>query len=246
VGGAVTIDVDGKGMVWASTPSGAVRFDPATEKFTEFKSTIPERNPKGSGATYGAAGDRDGNGWWAQMAMDTVYKADVASGKTIELKIPDVKVDHLFGEDRAFYEKVSDLGFNAPLPWSQGPRRMGTDKGADLLWVGNSYGSSWAKINTRTLETTIVPLPDPAMQAYHIAVDSKHNVWGNLWTADRIVRLDPATNKWTVFDLPVRGTEIRHIALHEKGDKVFVVVPVYRTSQMGVMTVRTEAELARR
>ena len=22
------------------------------------------------------------------------------------------------------------------------------------------------------------------MQAYHIAVDSKHNVWGNLWTAD--------------------------------------------------------------
>src|SRR5437764_1297814 len=45
VGGAVTIDVDGKGMIWASTPSGAVRFDPAAEKFTEFKSTIPERNP---------------------------------------------------------------------------------------------------------------------------------------------------------------------------------------------------------
>ncbi len=244
VGGAVTIDVDGKGMVWASTPSGAVRFDPATRTFTEFKSIIPERNPKGSGATYGAAGDRDGNGWWAQMAMDTVYKADVASGKTIELKIPDVRVDHLFGEDRAFYDTVSDLGFNAPLPWSQGPRRMGTDKSADLLWVGNSYGASWAKINTKTLETTIVPLPDPAMQAYHIAVDSKHNVWGNLWTADRIVRLDPATNTWTVFDLPVRGTEIRHIALHEAGGKVSVVVPVYRTSQMGVMSVRSEAELA--
>jgi streptogramin lyase len=82
------------------------------------------------------------------------------------------------------------------------------------------------------------------MQAYHIAVDSKHNVWGNLWTADRIVRLDPGTNVWTLFDLPVRGTEIRHIALHERGDRVSVVVPVYRTSQMGVMTVRSEAELA--
>jgi len=57
------------------------------------------------------------------------------------------------------------------------------------------------------------------MQAYHIAVDSKHHVWGNLWTADRIVRLDPATNAWTIFDLPVRGTEIRHIALHERGDR---------------------------
>ncbi len=244
VGGAVTIDVDGKGMVWASTPSGAVLFDPAAEKFTEFKSGIPEKNPRGSGATYGAAGDRDGNGWWAQMAMDTVYKGDVATGKAIEIKIPDVKVDRLFGADRAFYETVSDLGFNAPLPWSQGPRRMGTDKNADLLWVGNSYGASWAKINTKTLETTIVPLPDPAMQAYHIAVDSKHRVWGNLWTADRIVRLDPSSNTWTIFDLPVRGTEIRHIALLERGDKLSVVVPVYRTSQMGVMAVRSEAELA--
>ncbi len=244
VGGAVTIDVDGKGMVWASTPSGAVRFDPVAEKFTEFKSSIPEKNPRGSGATYGAAGDRDGNGWWAQMAMDTVYKGDVATGKAIEIKMPDVKVDRLFGADRAFYDTVSDLGFNVPLPWSQGPRRMGTDKNADLLWVGNSYGASWAKINTKTLETTIVPLPDPAMQAYHIAVDSKHRVWGNLWTSDRIVRLDPGTNTWAIFDLPVRGTEIRHIALSERGNKLSVVVPVYRTSQMGVMTVRSEAELA--
>jgi streptogramin lyase len=244
LGGAVTLDIDGKGMVWASTPRGAVRFDPVTEKFTEFKSNIPEKNARGLGATYGAAGDRDGNGWWSQMAMDTVYKGDIATGKAIEIKMPDVKVDRIFGEDRAFYETVSDLGFNAPLPWSQGPRRMGTDKNADLLWVCNSFGSSFARINTKTLETTIIPLPDPTMQAYHIAVDSKHNVWGNLWTSDRIVRLDPAASAWTVFDLPVRGTEIRHIALLERGDKLSVVVPVYRTSQMGVMTVRSEAELA--
>jgi streptogramin lyase len=244
VGGAVTIDVDGKGMIWASTPSGAVRFDPVTEKFTEFKSRLPAANPKGSGQTYGAAGDRDGNGWWAQMAMDTVYRGEVATGKATEIKMPDVKVARMSAEDRAFYESVSDLGFNSPLPWSQGPRRMGTDKNADLLWVGNSWGSSFAKINTRTLETTIVPLPDPAMQPYHIAVDSKHKVWGNLWTADRIVRLDPGTNAWTIFDLPVRGTEIRHIALLERGGRIFVVMPVYRTSQMGVMTLRDEAELA--
>jgi streptogramin lyase len=243
LGGAVTIDIDGKGMVWASTPRGAVRFDPTTEKFTEFKSAIPEQNTKGLAATYGAAGDRDGNGWWSQMAMDTVYKADVASGKAIEVRMPDVKVDRLFGEDRAFYEGVSDRGFNAPLPWSQGPRRMGTDKNADLLWVCNSFGSSFARVNTKTLETTIIPLPDPTMQAYHIAVDSKHNVWGNLWTSDRIVRYDPAANAWAVFDLPVRGTEIRHISLLERGDKISVVMPVYRTSQMGVLTLRSEAEL---
>jgi streptogramin lyase len=244
LGGAVTVDVDGKGMVWASTPAGAVRFDPVTEKFTEFRSAIPEKNSRGQGATYGAAGDRDGNGWWSQMAMDTVYKGDIATGKATAIKMPDVKVAPAFGEDRAFYDTVSDLGFNAPLPWSQGPRRMGTDKNADLLWVCNSFGSSFAKINTRTLETTIVPLPDPTMQTYHITVDSKHNVWGNLWTSDRIVRFDPASSTWTTFDLPVRGTEIRHIALLERGDKLAVVVPVYRTSQMGVLTLRSETEIA--
>jgi streptogramin lyase len=94
------------------------------------------------------------------------------------------------------------------------------------------------------METAIIPFPDSTMQAYHIAVDGKHNVWGNLWTSDRITKLDPSTNKWTLFDLPVRGTEIRHIALLEEGDKLSVVMPVYRTSQMGVMTIRSEAELA--
>ena len=244
LGGAVTMDVDGKGKIWASTPVGAVRFDPVTEKFTEFKSVTPAK--KGSGQTYGAAGDRDGNGWWAQMAMDTIGKGDVATGKSLELKLPAVTVgmDRIKAEDRAFYENFDGMSFNTPLPWSQGPRRMGTDKNADVLWVGNSWGATFARINTKTLETRIIPFPDPTMQPYHIMVDNNHNVWGNLWTSDRIVRLDPSTYTWTAFDLPVRGTEIRHIALLERDGKIKVVVPVYRTSQMGVMTLRREADLA--
>jgi hypothetical protein len=63
-GGAVTVDWDGKGDIWASAPDGALRFDPATETFTDFKSTT-FNTPNGKGITYGAAGDRNGNGWWA-------------------------------------------------------------------------------------------------------------------------------------------------------------------------------------
>ena len=155
-----------------------------------------------------------------------------------------MKVEGISAEDRTFYENVTDLGFNNPSPMSQGPRRMGTDKNADVLWIGNSWSATLAKINTRTLETSIIPFPDYTMQAYHIAVDTKHQVWANLWTSDRVAKLDPATNRWTTFDLPVRGTEIRHIALHERGDRIHVVVPVYRTNQMGVLTLRGEAELA--
>src|SRR5262249_36858730 len=104
-------------------------------------------------------------------------------------------------------------------------------------------GASLARINTKTGDTTIVPFPDKTMQPYHIAVDNNHNVWGNLWTSDQIVKFDPASNKWTTFELPVRGTEIRHISLADIGGKSYVVVPVYRSSQMAKMTVRSEGEL---
>lgn len=246
LGGAVTVDVDGKGKIWASAPDGAVRFDPVTEKFTAFKSLTPHPNPRGSGSTYGAAGDREGNGWWAQMAMDTIGWGDGASGEVAEVKLPPVQsaMDRLDPEDQAFYENFNELGFSVPIPWSQGPRRMGADKNGDVLWVGNSWGASLARINTKTRETTIIPFPDRTMQPYHIAVDSQHKVWGNLWTSDRIFRFDPDTNGWTTFDLPVHGTEIRHISLLEQDGRLQVTMPVYRSSQMGVMTVRSEAELA--
>jgi streptogramin lyase len=246
LGGAVTVDVDGKGKVWASAPDGAVRFDPETERFTDFKS-LSYKTARGTGMTYGAAGDRDGNGWWTQMAFDTVGKGDMASGKTIEVKLPVVQaeLDRITPEARALYDKFEDLSFNSPYPWQQGPRRMGTDKNADVLWVGNSWGGSLTRIDTKTLETTIVPLPDPtAMQPYHLVVDKNHNVWGNLWTNDQIVKYDPSSSKWTIFELPVRGTEIRHIALDERHGATQVILPVYRTNQMGVMRLRSEADLA--
>lgn len=243
IGGAVTVDVDTKGIVWASTPQGVVRFDPTSEVFTEYKSTIPDPNPKGSGQTYGVAADRDGNGWWAQMPMDTVYQADVKSGKVTAIKIPDVSTPPISTEERKFYESMSDLGFNAPLPWSAGPRRMGTDKNGDVLWAGNSWGASLAKIDTKTKNVEIIPFPDKTMQGYHAAVDKQHNVWANLWTSDRLAKYNPQLKEWTIFDLPVRGTEIRHIGLRDTDKGPEVVVPVYRTSQMGVLTVRSEAEL---
>jgi len=245
LGGAVTMDVDGKGKVWASAADGALRFDPVTEKFMGFKSLTPYQNPKGLAMTYGAAGDRDGNGWWAEMPMDTIGHGDAATGEVSEVKLTPVKgwMDRLPASERQYYTDFNEMTFNTAVPWSEGPRRMGTDKNADILWVGNSWGSSLDRINTHTRETEMVPMPDPTMQPYHVAVDSHHNVWGDLWSNDRIYRFDPAANKWTMFELPVHGTEIRHISLLERDGKLQVVMPVYRSSQMGVMTIRSDAEM---
>jgi streptogramin lyase len=246
-GGAVSIDYDGLGNIWASSPDGALRFDPANERFTEFKS-LTYKTPNGTGVTYGAAADRDGNGWWAEMTLDIIGKGDSETGKTVEIKLPPVQaeLDRLSAEEKAFYAGVNQLDFNMPFPWAQGPRRMGTDKAADVLWLGLSWGGSLGRIDTRTNALSFVPLPDPFLhQPYHVAVDSQHNAWTNLWTTDKLGKYDPSTGRWTLYDIPVRGTEVRFISLREHDGTIDVVLPLYRNSQVAVMTLRSEADLQR-
>jgi sugar lactone lactonase YvrE len=245
-GGATTVDWDGKGDIWASAPDGVLRFDPSTETFTAFKSTTLS-TPHGKGITYGAAGDRNGNGWWAEMIIDRVDRGDSATGKITELKLPAAPFDEaaMTQADRSFYDSYSAPDFNAPLPWNQGPRRMGSDKNGNVLWVGDSWGQNLDKINIDTMQSSLVPLPGPGvMQPYHITVDKNHDAWLNIWTSDVILRYDPKANKWTTFDLPTRGTEARYISLLEKGGKMEVVIPYSRTSKVAVMTFRSEADLA--
>jgi virginiamycin B lyase len=243
-GGATTVDYDGQGQIWSSAPDGALRFDPKTETFKEFKS-LTYKTPNGTGVTYGMAADRDGNGWWAEMTLDIIGKGDVASGKSQEVKLAPVKeeLDRVTPEARKFYETYNQPDFNNPFPWAQGPRRMGTDKKADVLWVGNSWGANLARIDTRTHETTYVPLP-AGQQPYHVAVDNSHNAWTNLWGADRVIRYDPKTQAWTAFDLPTRGAEPRYVSLLERdGQPTQVVLPYFRARKVAVMTLRSEADL---
>src|SRR5499426_3844021 len=170
-GGATTVDYDGKGKIWSSAPDGALRFDPDTETFTEFKS-ITYKTPNGNGVTYGMAADRDGNGYWAEMIIDTIGVGEGATGKPSEIKLPPVQaeLDRVPEELRKTYAGVFAPDFNTPFPWSQGPRRMGTDKNGDVLWIGNSWGGSLGRIDTKTKQLSFVPLPEN-LQPYHVTVD---------------------------------------------------------------------------
>ena len=246
LGGAVTLDVDGKGMVWASAPDGVLplrseggevhRVQVQGLQARERHSPTPTAPPATATATAG------GRRWAGTRSARPTSR----TGTTIEIKLPEIKseMDKLSPAQLAAYEKVTDLSNGNPLPWGQGPRRMGTDKNADVLWVGNSWGSSFARIDTKTNEVTMVPFPDKAMQAYHIHVDSKHNVWGNLWTNDQVVKYDPTAKKWTTFEMPVRGSESRHVSVYERNGTTQVVLPTYRSHQMFVLTLRSEADIA--
>jgi len=246
-GTAGTIDSDLNGNIWVTSPDGALLFNTKEEKFTEFKSVTYKGN-HGTATVYGLAADRLGNGWWLLMTQDLVDFGDVKTGKTTEFRLPPEKavMDSLTPEQRKFYESFQPPDFNAPYAWAQAPRRMGADKNGDYVYTGNSFGGTLAKINIHTKETTLIPLPNPeADQPYQVAVDNDHNVWTNLWSSDRVAKYNPATNQWTLFDLPTRGTESRYISILERpGQPMQVVVPYYRGRKVGVLTPRSEAEIA--
>jgi streptogramin lyase len=243
-GGANTVDYDGKGNIWSSAPNGALRFDPIAEKFTEFKS-VTFKTPNGTGITYGAAADRDGNGYWAEMILDTIGVGNGQTGAVSEIKLAPIKAqqDLLTPEEQKFYATYNQPDFNNPMPWAQGPRRMGTDKNADVLWIGDSWGANFARIDTHSHEVKLVPLPGE-QQPYHVAVDSNHDAWTNLWGADRVIRYDPNSGTWTAFDLPTRGAEPRYISLLERpGQDTEVAIPYFRARKVAVMTLRSQAEI---
>src|SRR3984893_4673812 len=241
---AGTVDVDGKGKIWATTGPGAVRFDPETKQFTEFKSSVYE-NADGIGSTYGLAADADGNAWWAQMNMDTMSKSDIKSGKVTQVKLSPVQdqTDLVTEEERKVYARAGST-WVIGVPWAEGPRRLGADKNGHVIWVCDWWGGNLAKIDTRSSKVTMIPLPRPdAQQPYQAQVDSNHNVWINLMNADEVMKFDPKSSKWVEFPFPTLGAETRYVSLLEKDGGLQVILPYSRARKVARMTFRTEKDL---
>jgi len=244
-GTAGTLDVDLNGNVWVTSPDGALLFDAAAEKFTEYKS-VTYKNQHGTATVYGLAADRIGNGWWLLMSQDLVDYSDIKAGKSHEFKLPAEtgEAEQLTADERKMYDTFQPPDFNTPFPWAQGPRRMGSDKNGDYVWIGDSFGGNLARVDIATKEVKLVPLPRPeSQQPYEVAVDRNHNVWTNMWSTDLIGKYDQGTGKWTLFDLPTRGSETRYISLLERDGKMQVVLPYSRTRKVAVMTFRSDADL---
>jgi streptogramin lyase len=236
-----SIDVDGHGKVWVGTDGGVIRFDSETKKFEKFFSL------KTNGRTYGVSGDPDGNGWWTEFAVDRVGTADPITGKVREVTIqpPWVKneEDLRTPEDREFYESigVKTWGSVHMHLGAQAPRRMAYDPNGHTVWVANFVGDNVASIDTRTLATRYYRSPFFGGMAYKVDVDNYGNVWTNLHSDDRLLRLEPKTGKWTAFQLPTNGCETRNVWVDRKRDEVWT--PCSRTNRVNRLQFRTAQEI---
>ena len=241
---ATSLDVDGKGKIWVTAGTGALRFDPDTRQFTEFKSTS-YFTPDGEGRTYGLAGDSQGNGWWAEMGIDIVGHSDIETGKSLEVKLPPVAGQReKYSAEQQQVLGMSGSSFDSGVPWAEGPRRMGADKAGDFVWVCDWWGGNLARIDIRTQKATLIPLPRPdSQQPYQAAVDRQHNVWTNLMNADEVLKYDLKTSQWTEYQFPTLGAETRYFSILEHDGSMQVILPYSRTRKVARMTFRTKEQI---
>ena len=133
---------------------------------------------------------------------------------------------------------------NSPYyPWMNAPPGTRQRMSLFLLLSNGPPAALLSDVRAFTHQDRFVPLPG-FQQPYHVAVDSHHNAWLNIWMTDQVLRYDPKANTFTSFDIPTRGSEVRYVSLYEKDGQMKVVLPSFRTRKVTVMAFRSEADIA--
>jgi virginiamycin B lyase len=228
---------DGKGRIWsASGPQrdlgGALRFDPKTKTFTQFKNLTAKM-------TYGITGDADGNGWWTGVDDDIMLYSDL-NDQVHEIKLPP--------QNPAEYIKPGDFAEGEVIPQpgiggKQSPRRPFADLNGTAVWVPNFYGNTLLRIDTKTKELKYYPVPYPAMNPYEAAVDSRHRVWVTFQNSDEMGRFDPDTGKWTMYSWPSKGMAQRQNHMLERNGVLQFASASGQSFRVGRMVIRSASEV---
>jgi len=239
VGGTVAGDTLAyKGAVWGTANDGAIKIDAKTGQYTSYP--MPDTH-KG---TYGMTVDRHGNGWYTSPGGDRVYVVDAETGKTSDIifKPQAPPGTEVLPKDKAAYENIR-ANQNSANPLQNCPRRIGADPNADLVWVALFCQDKIARIDSRTHEVTEIAMPYKYSRPYGVTVDREHNVWVNMLNTDMIAKYDPSSKKFTWFQMPSRGTDMRHLAFDYSTTPMSIYIPYNRSNKVARIQFRKASDM---
>ena len=226
---------DSKGFAWGSTGLGAVRMNIETGEVTEFRTPTADSRP------YDMDIDRFDNVWLSQIAIDKMAVVDSRTGDVTEIPIPKFTSPDIRPEDVEIFNTVGSWDHNSALG-QQGPRRIGADRYGDYVYAGTYWTGYIAQFDART--KTLVKLhavPNGRWaQPYKPFPDKNHQVWFGLSADDRLGMLNPTTGNFTMYPLPSRGTNSRHLAVDNTTDIPTVWVPYTGIGKIARVQFRTD------
>ena len=229
------VDVDTNGNAWGSTGLGAVRMNIETGEIAEFNTPTPDSRP------YDIGVDSLNNVWLSQLAIDKMAVVDGLTGDVTEVAIPSYTSPDIRPEDLEIHDTVGSWDHNSALG-QQGPRRMGADRDGNFVYAGLYWTAGIAQFDARTKTLVKVhQVPNGRFgQPYKPFPDKNHMVWFGLSADDRFGQLNPTTGKFTMYPLPSRGTNSRHLAVDNTTDIPTVWVPYTGIGKIARVQFRTD------
>ena len=201
-GGAGSVRMDRLGNLWGNG-GNLWRFDPKTEKFTEF--------PEG-GHAYSLELDRkEGNVWFAQLEEGKIGKVDINTLKLTRWTPPSSVRLASINKDQP-----DEIGNTQVHPKSAGPRRITSDS-QGIIWFGEWWAGQIGRFDPKTETFKEFPLPDPDPTPYGIGVDRNDFVWYSSYDDDILGRLDPKTGAVIEYPFPYSGNGIRELLPDSEG-----------------------------
>jgi streptogramin lyase len=200
--GGGSVRMDRLGNVWVNA-GNLWRFDPKTEKFTEF--------PEGGNAYSLELDPKEGNVWFAQLEEGKIGMVDIKTLKLTRwtppasLKLAAMNKDY-----------PDEIGNTLDHPKSAGPRRITPDANG-IVWFGEWWAGQIGRFDPKTQTFQEFPLPDPDPTPYGIGVDQHGYVWYSSYDDDILGRLDPKTGTVVEFPFPYSGNGIRELIPDAQG-----------------------------
>jgi virginiamycin B lyase len=218
------------GSVWFTeqAPNKLGRWDPATQKITEFADAfLPGKEGiEDGGSKHTVRLDPSGKAW---ASGDPLTRFDPETGKftrfeeikpTYDVK-PDKNGDVWFTRQRANMigkvdgntMKVSQ--WTVPTPDSF-PRRM--EIGPDgMIYSGEFRGGKILQFNPKTQTFREFPLPGPDPSPYALGFDADGYLWYDSHNMDIIGRFDPKTGKVIEYPFPHAELAMREFFRDSQG-----------------------------
>jgi virginiamycin B lyase len=220
---------DAKGYIWfTENYAGKIgRLDPKS-------SLVAEYTPPTAKDPHTPVFGPDGALWFTALESNLIGRVDMATKKISEFSVP-TKNTHPYGivsaDDGALWfceltggrlgrvdPKTGAITEFAPPNSDVQPRRLVAVGGA--IYFTDFGGGRLGRLTLADKKFQFWQSPSGSdSEPYGITVDSTGKIWyeESAEKANKLVRVDPATQKFTVFPMPVKNSSVRSITRDARG-----------------------------